>query len=255
MIKRFTMMAAAMTLLAVMPASATIVKLFGQNYDLGGDTRWQSDPDLTGPGQLAVDKGFAGAYKVTLDGGAVVQAFCIDLFLGIQAGSPNNPAQYNENLVSPTSNTLADMTRVSRAAWIFADVFPTISALAAANSTNVQTIAVALQFALWEVMVDETRSLTSGFFQQTQPPLGAAGSNVDYAKVINLAGSFLSSHAGAVDAGIANRATILVDVNFARDQTQRLIYFSGNAVPEPGTMALFGSALAALGLISRRRKV
>ena len=256
-IKRFTMTAAAMMLLTVMPASATIVKLFGQNYNLGGDTRWQSDKDLGGGNfQLAVDNGFAGAYNVTLDGGSVVQAFCIDLFLGIQAGSPSSPTQYTETLYSPTNSALADMTRVSRAAWIFSDVFPNIAALAASNGTNAQTVAVALQFAIWETMIDDPRSLTSGFFQQASA--GAAGSNVNYALALSLATTFLGAHSGTVNATIANYSSILVQNSFnLRDPTnssnvQRLIVFNG--VPEPGTMVLFGSALTALGLIARRRK-
>ena len=258
LIKRFTMTVAAMMLLTAMPSSAAIIRLFGQNYDVGGDTRWQSDVDYGGPAQLAVDKGFAGAYNVTIDGGRVVQAFCIDLFLGIQAGSPSNPSQYTENLVSPTSNTLADMTRVSRAAWIFSDVFPNIAALAASNRTNAATVAVALQFALWETMIDDTRSLTSGFFQQTAPPQGAAGSNVDYDLATLLASIMLGTHTGPVNTTIANYSTILVATSFnLRDPTnttniQRMIVFNG--VPEPGTMVLFGSALTALGLIARRRK-
>ncbi len=261
MIKRFTMTAAAMMLLTVMPASAAIIRLFGQNYDVGGDTRWQSDIDYAGPAQLAVDKGFAGAYNMTIDGGRVVQAFCIDLFLGIQAGSASNPSQYTENLVSPTSSTLADMTRVSRAAWIFSDVFPNIAALARSNNTNAATVAVALQFALWETMIDDTRSLTSGFFQQTAPPLGAAGSNVDYILATTIAATFLSDHSGAVNAAIANLSTILVSTSFNlsnptnTQNIQRMIVFTGGGVPEPGTLVLFGSALTALGLIARRRKV
>ena len=263
MIKRFTMTAAAMMLLTAMPASATIVRLFGQNYGVGGDTRWQSDKDYGGGNfQLAVDNGFAGAYNVTLDGGRVVQAFCIDLFLGIAAGSPLNPSQYTETLYSPTSSALGDMTRVSRAAWIFSDVFPNIAALAVSNATNAATVAVALQFAIWETMIDNPRSLTSGFFQQTNPPAGTAGSNVNYILATTLAASFLSAHSAAsVNATIANYSTILVANNFLlSDPTnsanvQRLIIYTGPVIPEPGTMVLFGSALTALGLIARRRKV
>ena len=152
------------------------------------------------------------------------------------------------------------MTRVSRAAWIFSDVFPNISALAVANSTNAATVAVALQFAVWETMVDDPRSLTAGFFRQTAPPAGAAGSNVDYILATTLAANFLAAHSGAaVNTAIANYSTILVANTFnLTDPTntaniQRLIVFNG--VPEPGTMVLFGSALTALGLFARRRKV
>ena len=95
--------------------------------------------------------------------------------------------------------------------------------------------------------------------QQTAPPQGAAGSNVDYILATSLAASFLSNHSGAVNAAIANLSSILVETNFNRNSPtnstniQRLIVFNG--VPEPGTMVLFGSALTALGLFARRRKV
>ncbi len=260
MFKRISMVLSAAVLLTVVPASASIVRTYGENYDLGGDTKWKSDADLGGSGALVTDTGFAGAYKVRIDttSGPYQQAFCLDLFLGIDATN-SNPG-YTENLVLPTSTTLADYTRVSRAAWIFSDVFPNISALATQNSTNVQTIAVALQFALWEVMIDNPTSsangwgLESGYFQKNSS--GVTGSGIDYAKATSLASSFISAHQGTVDTAAANRSVVLVDVGWTSSYgPQRLITYPGNQVPEPATMALFGSALTVLGLMARRRKV
>lgn len=236
-----------------MPASATIVNIIGQDYTTGGDTTWKADNN-GGSVWVTQDYGFAGAYKIKIDNGAIVQAFCVDLFLGLAV-----PGTYtHETIVSPTSGSLPDMTRVSRAAWIFSDVFPNIAALAASNNTTRQTIAVALQFALWEVMVDGTFDLSNGYFQKaTANILSTAATNVDYAKATALAATFGSQHTGTVSSSIANRSIILVDTGYTGavgSAPQRLITYTGG-VPEPGTLVLFGSALTALGLVSRRRKL
>ena len=136
---------------------------------------------------------------------------------------------------------------------IFSDVFPNIAALASTNSTNAQTIAVALQFAIWETMIDSpTFSLSSGYFQQASS--GITNSPVDYAKATSLAASFGASHNGAVNTALANQSVILVDVGFSPNYgPQRLIVYNGGSVPEPGTVLLLGSALSLLGLVRRRR--
>ncbi|MBY0507994.1 MAG: Cys-Gln thioester bond-forming surface protein [Bryobacteraceae bacterium] len=251
------MLASAVALFSV-AAWATPVSTISQNYNLGGDTTWREDRNGVQPPVLTlVDKGYAGSYNVRINNGPIVQAFCIDLFLGIAV-----PGSYDQNLVSPTSNTLSDMTRVSRAAWIFSDVFPNIAALATANNTNQQTIAVALQFAIWETMVDSATSfnLNAGFFQRAAQASNNYPTNVDYTKAVQIAAGFGTTYAGAVNTNVANRSVILVDTRFnlsnpgLSTNTQRLITFVGDPVPEPATMVLFGSALTALGLLARRRK-
>lgn len=255
MFKQFFVVASVAVLFSAMPASATIVQVLGQNYNLGGDSKWKEDSN-GGTVNVVETSGFAGAYNIKIDGGATVQGFCIDLFLGLAV-----PGTYNQqNIVMPTSNTLSDMTRVSRAAWIFSDVFPNIAALATANSTTRQTIAVALQFAMWEVMVDSSFSLSGGYFQKATSNIPSqAATNVDYTKATNLATTWgTSTYAGTVNTAVANRSIILVDTGYTGavgSAPQRLISYRGDVVPEPGTMALFGSALAALGLAARRRKI
>jgi len=249
MFKQFSMRAVVALAMMATPASATIVQILGQNFNLGGTTTWMQDSDGAGAAPLTtVDNGYAGAYNIRINGGATVQAFCIDLFRGLAVPFTYN----NQSIVMPTSNTLTDMTRVSRAAWIFSDVFPKISALATQYATTQQTIAVALQFALWEVMVDGNSpfSLAANSFRRAAAVGAGNSANVDYAKVVTITADFGAAYQGPVNAAIANRSFILVDVSANGGNTQRLI----SVVPEPGTMALFGSALLALGLVARRRK-
>jgi len=261
MFKQISVVAALAAVFIATPASAAIVLTQGADFTLGENTNWMSDKPGSPP--LANDTGFAGAYRVRIgntvaaaNAAPVTQVFCIDLFLGINT----NNVQYTQDQVSPNSPTLADMTRVSRAAWIFSDVFPRIAALAAANSTNVETIAVALQFAMWETMVDNSNDLSAGAFRRAAG--GVAGSDVvgtNYEKAITLATSFTNRLATNYSASVAANSVILIDTGFNRavpgqvGNVQGLIYYNP-AIPEPSTFLLFGSALAALGIVTRRRK-
>ncbi len=96
--------------------------------------------------------------------------------------------------------------------------------------------AAAFQVGLWELAFDAGRSLTGGGFQ-----LVTTGS------VFNTAQAWLQ----ALDGTGPRASGLLVLVDNPRDPNRQDLI---TQVPEPGTLAMLGLALATLGLLARRRR-
>ena len=107
-------------------ASASLaVNISGQFLNRGQNPSWRQHSPESNP--LAANSGYAGAYRANLPNGLSnpVAIWCSDLFYGL-----NFNTGYPLNSVPPTSAWLSDLTRVSRAAWILSDAFPSnISAI------------------------------------------------------------------------------------------------------------------------------
>lgn len=264
MFTRLRLIAASALLLGLLvpAASATLVmNISGQFPNRGQDTSWLQDPPGSNP--LAANSGYAGAYSATLTPAPngvsnPVAVWCIDLFHGL-----NFNTNYTVNSVLSTSNSLPDLTRVSRAAWIFSDVFPNIAAIANAwgSGATASTVGAALQLALWEVMVDSTANFADGAFRFNTANGGTStliqnlatailfGSNT-----VTLQNLGLVNHTGAVNTQRAALTSVLVSTNWGANQQgpQRMLYYNPQSVPEPSTYALLASALLALFAIRKR---
>lgn len=233
-----------------------VVNFSGQFPNRGQETSWLQDPP--GPTSIESRTGYAGAYSASLNGGPAVAVWCIDLFHGLSFGT-----NYTVNPVLPTSNSLPDLTRVSRAAWIFSDVFPNISAIASAwgNGATTSAVSAALQLALWEVMVDSTADFGAGGFRFNTTNSGTSPLIQNLASAILLGSGNLTlqtlglvNHTGVVNNARAQLTSVLVSTSWAADQQgpQRMLYYNPQTIPEPSTYALLASAVLALVVMRKR---
>lgn len=238
-------------------ASATLLMNISGPFPLRGqDTSWLQDPPGSNP--LAPNTSYAGAFSASVNGGPPIAVFCIDLFHGL-----NFNTTYNVNSVLSTSNSFPDLNRVSRAAWIFSDVFPNISAIANqwGSGATTNAVAAALQLALWEVMVDSAPDFSAGAFQFNTASGGTPTLIQNLANAILLGSSNLTlqnlglvNHTGTVDTPRAARSSVLVSTNWTPNQQgpQRLLYYHPQAIPEPSAYLLLTSALLALFAFRKR---
>jgi hypothetical protein len=184
-----------------------------------------------------VTNGYAGVIQTTFAGGATFDALCLDVFTNI---NPNTT--YVVNTLTPNSPTAQSFSaNVGRAAWLYVTEMPLVNA-----SANKSAQAAALQLAIWDVMTDNGDGLSAGRIQ------GATGQNAATQAIYSQASAWIAASAGQG----SNVAAVLINIG-GPTVSQTLITSSGalsaGSTPEPGSLALMGSGLAAFGMLFRKR--
>jgi hypothetical protein len=166
---------------------------------------------------------YAGAMSANLDGGSSFDAYCVDL-----AHFDYLPASY-QVAVDSTPSTLPNGARIGQ-------IYNTY-----ASQVNSADSGVALQLAIWDVLVDGGDGLDNGSF-----------------KASGYSGDALTSYIAILSTPLGNASTAssyFVALSHPDGKNQDLIgpYQGTGPVPEPTTMAVLG--LGALGLLRRRKNV
>ncbi|MBL8067048.1 MAG: PEP-CTERM sorting domain-containing protein [Armatimonadetes bacterium] len=163
---------------------------------------------------------YAGAQKVSIDGGPGTSLYCVDLGHANHFGD-----SYNANVQG--LNTLSNGNLVGNLMTNFWSTLDT------------STEAAAFQLALWDAVVDGGDGLNAGNFKGVNVSAALSNQFSIYKAAMNNAGpeNLMISVYNAVDHGPYNK------------DHQNLI--GAESVPEPATMAILGVAAA---FAARRRK-
>ena len=184
---------------------------------------------------------YAGVIRVNINGGAAIDAYCIDLFVGVSVNDT-----YNVNL-----NAAQDANR-RRIAWLVQTQAPIINALA--NGTEKQQRSAALQLTIWDIIHDSGDGFAAGRVRWD-----TTGSTNTPTNIRNYSESYRTLSIGQ---SVDNFGLIATHVQGTWvKQTMFLAYTQASLqamgiiqdTPEPATLVLSASAFLLLGLFRRRR--
>lgn len=233
------------------------VKFDGRAYGGSGTSatfNFAADPRT---GAASTGSGSGGGFGITLNGTGSFAAYCVELFEYISVGSTytgydiKNPGTYKWAAGTPGLNgwnpARAEQigSRIGQL-WAYADATYGLGKAPEPTNTSKQAASTALQWAIWNVVYDTDNSVSAG---------GTGASNNFWitqtsanASLITMANSMLTASSTY---GQKYNISILTKAG-----NQDEIFTTGTVtpVPEPGTLALWMTGLAATGFVSRRRR-
>jgi hypothetical protein len=168
----------------------------------------------------------SGFMLVQVDGGPVQSALCGDIFTGI-----------SQNETYDANGTLMTTTPYTRIAYLLANVASLLSGNPPATIQG-----AALQLAIWDILHDNGDGLGAGNIQ----------ASVNTSSVLATA---VADFLGA--AWTPTQGLIRYELTFQGGNVpaQDVLVLSQVSVPEPGTFAVAGVALAALAMRRKRRQL
>gem|GEM_PF-1564409 len=140
------------------------------------------------------------------------------------------------------------------AAWLMENYAPGVTWLDNPGAVNydsaaVKTVIQAVQYAIWEVVMDHSTSYTSSAITDTSSRF-----YISSGSIANLASTYLvalSEHKTANGGQVVLSGALNFTIN---DQSDRQDLIMASKAPEPGSMLLLASGLAATGGWLRRRR-
>jgi hypothetical protein len=168
----------------------------------------------------------AGVAILSVDGTALVDAFCVNLFQGITLNQT-----YAAESILPAGYDLDG----GAAAWLMETYLPI---------AGTRAEGAALQLAIWDTIHDSGNGLGAGRIR--------ASANTD-STILSLAQTWLDASAGKS----SNNAKVFT-ASAGQRVFQQQLYLTAQTpngeVPEPGTMAMMAGGAIALGAFRRRQR-